>query len=52
MLTDFLNPVLDYCRFLRGVGAVVGIVGLRKRNDDVMLAAVLRDEPDFLDKVP
>ena len=50
VLTDFLNPILDYCRFWRGLEAVVGVGGLKKRNDDIMLAAVLLDEPDFLDK--
>ena len=50
VLTDFLNPILDSCRFWRGLEAVLGVVGLRKRNDDMLLAAVLRDEPDFLDR--
>jgi ubiquitin-conjugating enzyme E2 variant len=51
VLTDFLNPILDYCEFWRGLEVVVGVVGLTKRNDDIMLAAVLLDEPDFLDRV-
>jgi ubiquitin-conjugating enzyme E2 variant len=51
VLTDFLNPILDYCRFWRGLEALARAVGLRKRNDDLTLAAVLLDEPDFLDKV-
>ena len=50
VLTDFLNPVLDSCHFWRGLERIVAVVGLEKRNDDVMLTAVLRDEPDFLDR--
>jgi plasmanylethanolamine desaturase len=50
VLTDFLNPILDSCRFWRGLETVLGWVGLEKRDDDVMLAAVLRKEPDFLDQ--
>ena len=50
VLTEFLNPILDYCGFWRGLEVVVGVVGLTKRNDDIMLAALLLDEPDFLDK--
>ena len=49
VLTNLLNPVLDRCRFWRGLelGLEWGF-GLKKRNDDEMLAAVLREEPDFL----
>ena len=49
VLTNLLNPVLDGCRFWRGLERVLaGVFGLKKRNDDTMLAAVLREEPDFL----
>jgi len=50
VLTNALNPILDSCRFWRGLEMVLGAVGVKKRNDDIMLAAVLLDEPDFLDQ--
>jgi ubiquitin-conjugating enzyme E2 variant len=49
VLTNLLNPVLDRCQFWRGLEQVLErAFGLKKRNDDAMLAAVLLDEPDFL----
>lgn len=49
VLTDFLNPVLDGCRFWRSLEQVLAVLfGLKKRDDEAMLAAVLREEPDFL----
>jgi plasmanylethanolamine desaturase len=48
VLTNLLNPVLDGCRFWRGLEFVLGRCGLRKRDDQALLAQVLRDEPDFL----
>lgn len=50
VLTDFLNPVLDASRFWRGVEWLLRQAGIEKRNDDAMLAEVLRVEPDFLDR--
>ncbi len=51
VLTDFLNPLLDRCRFWRGLESVFARwFGLKKRDDDAMLAAVLREDPDFLDQ--
>lgn len=50
VLTNLLNPVLDGLGFWRGVEWLLRQVGIEKRNDDAMLAAVLRDEPDFLDR--
>jgi len=51
VLTNLLNPVLDRCRFWRGLERVIAsTVGLTPRNDDALLAAVLRDEPDFLSR--
>ena len=52
VLTDFLNPILDYCQFWRGMERGLELLGLRKRDDDTMLAAVLLEAPDFLSEVP
>jgi ubiquitin-conjugating enzyme E2 variant len=51
VLTNVLNPFLDWCRFWRGLELVLDkLFGLKKRDDDAMLAIVLRSEPDFLSK--
>jgi ubiquitin-conjugating enzyme E2 variant len=51
VLTDALNPVLDRTRFWKGLERVLEVVfGLKKRDDDAMLAAVLREVPDFLSR--
>ena len=47
-LTNFLNPVLDYCRFWRGLEWMLALAGFEKRNDEAMLAVVLLEEPNFL----
>jgi plasmanylethanolamine desaturase len=49
VLTSFLNPILDGCRFWRGLEWLLGLVGLERRDDEAMLASVLLEEPDFLD---
>jgi len=49
VLTDCLNPILDYCGFWRGLERLLGVFGLEKRNDDTALASLLLEEPDFLD---
>jgi ubiquitin-conjugating enzyme E2 variant len=49
VLTNVLNPVLDRSRFWKGLELVLErAFGLKKRDDDAMLAAVLREAPDFL----
>jgi len=50
VLTNFLNPVLDTSRFWRGLEWLLRRAGIEKRSDDLMLAEVLRQEPDFLDR--
>lgn len=51
VLTDFLNPVLDRCRFWRALEwAVHAVFGLEKRDDDALIALVLREDPGFLDR--
>jgi ubiquitin-conjugating enzyme E2 variant len=50
VMTGFLNPILDGCRFWRGLEWVLGRFGLRRRDDDALLAEVLRQEPDFLER--
>jgi ubiquitin-conjugating enzyme E2 variant len=51
VLSNVLNPFLDWCRFWRGLEWVLErLFGLKKRDDDAMLAMVLRSEPDFLSK--
>ena len=50
VLTNFLNPVLDASRFWRGLEWLLRRAGIEKRSDDLMLAEVLRQEPDFLDR--
>jgi len=52
VLTDVLNPVLDYCRFWRGLEWLLELVGFEKRNDEAMLASVLLEEPEFLNTLP
>ncbi len=52
VLTNFLNPILDDCRFWRGLERLLGLVGLKRRDDEAMLASVLLEEPDFLETVP
>jgi hypothetical protein len=49
VLTNFMNPILDSCRFWRGLEIVVNrLLGIKKRDDDTILSAVLAEEPDFL----
>jgi ubiquitin-conjugating enzyme E2 variant len=49
VLTDFLNPVLDRCRFWRALEfLMLKAFGLRKRDDDALLALVLAEDPEFL----
>jgi ubiquitin-conjugating enzyme E2 variant len=49
VLTNLLNPVLDRLRFWRGLEFLIErVFGVRKRDDDAMLALVLAREPDFL----
>ena len=48
VLTNWLNPILDHCRFWRGLEWLLALVGLEKRSDEAMLASVLLTEPDFL----
>lgn len=50
VLTNFLNPVLDASGFWRGLEWLLRRVGIQKRSDDAMLADVLREEPNFLDR--
>lgn len=51
VLTNVLNPILDGCGFWRGVElALEKLFGLKKRDDDALLAQLLQGEPDFLDK--
>jgi ubiquitin-conjugating enzyme E2 variant len=52
VLTDLLNPILDRCRFWRGLERVVALAGLEKRDDDALLASVLLEEPGFLNTRP
>jgi len=49
VMTNVLNPILDRCRFWRGLEVGLDrLFGLKKRDDDAMLAGVLGNEPDFL----
>lgn len=48
VMTGLLNPVLDGSGFWRGLEWGLARLGLEKRDDERMLAAVLVDEPDFL----
>ena len=50
VLTGFLNPILDGCRFWRSLEWVIfAVLRVRKRDDDEMLALVLAEDPAFLD---
>ena len=50
VLTGLLNPILDGCRFWRGLEFVIeATVGLKKRDDDELLALVLAEDSHFLD---
>jgi ubiquitin-conjugating enzyme E2 variant len=50
VLTGLLNPILDGCRFWRGLEFVIETTfGLKKRDDDELLALVLAEDPHFLD---
>jgi ubiquitin-conjugating enzyme E2 variant len=49
VMTGLLNPVLDRSRFWRGLEWVLGRLGLEKRDDDALLAQVLKEEPGFLE---
>ena len=52
VLTDFLNPILDACRFWRALEFVVHkAFGIEKRDDETLLALVLEEDPAFLDGV-
>jgi ubiquitin-conjugating enzyme E2 variant len=49
VLTDFMNPILDACKFWRGLENLVNrLLGIKKRDDDAMLLVVLAQEPEFL----
>ena len=48
VMTGLLNPVLDGCQFWRGLEWGLARLGLEKRDDERLLAAVLVDDPDFL----
>lgn len=49
VLTDFLNPVLDACRFWRALEFLIDrVFGVRRRDEDALLALVLAREPQFL----
>lgn len=49
VLTDFLNPVLDGCRFWRALEFLIAtLFGVQKRDDDALLALVLSEDPTFL----
>ena len=49
VLTNFMNPILDACRFWRGLEILVKrVLGIKKRDDDTILSVVLAEEPDFL----
>ena len=53
VLTDFINPILDWCHFWRGLEFWIWrIFGVKKRNDDGLLSLVLAEEPDFLGDAP
>lgn len=53
VLSNVLNPILEWSRFWRGLEWVLERwFGLTKRDDDAMLAMVLRREPEFLSKAP
>lgn len=53
ILTDFLNPVLDACRFWRALEfAIFRLFNIRKRDDDALLALVLAEDPGFLGGAP
>jgi ubiquitin-conjugating enzyme E2 variant len=47
-MTGLLNPILDRSGFWRGLERMLGRLGLAKRDDEALLAEVLRSEPDFL----
>jgi ubiquitin-conjugating enzyme E2 variant len=50
VLTDFLNPILDTCRFWRALELLIlKVFRLEKRDDEALLALVLEEDPDFLD---
>jgi plasmanylethanolamine desaturase len=50
VLTGVLNPILDACRFWRALEfGIYALSGVRKRDDDELLALVLADDPSFLD---
>jgi len=50
ILTDFLNPLLDACRFWRALEFLVhALLGLNKRDDDALLTLILAEDPGFLD---
>lgn len=49
VLTNVLNPILDGSGFWRGLEWVIAkTLGVRKRDDDALLAEILAREPDFL----
>ncbi len=49
VLTDVLNPILDRCRFWRGLEfALSRVFGLKTRDEDALLALVISKEPGFL----
>lgn len=53
VLTDFLNPILDTCRFWRALEFLIyGLFRIKKRDDDALLALVLAEDPGFLGDGP
>jgi plasmanylethanolamine desaturase len=49
VLTDFLNPVLDRCRFWRALEFLIHrCFGIAKRDDEALLTLVLAEDPFFL----
>jgi hypothetical protein len=49
VLTGFLNPVLDRCRFWRALESLIfAVFGIRRRDDDELLALILAEDPGFL----
>jgi ubiquitin-conjugating enzyme E2 variant len=50
VLTQLLNPVLDCFRVWRGLEWALRPFGLERRNDDRLLAVVLSEDPDFLNR--
>ena len=50
VMTGLLNPILDGCRVWRGLEWLLSRLGLQRRDDEALLAEVLRRDPGFLDQ--